>query len=139
MGNPLGRLLLGSGRLPDDLRARLRSEGPATLEEGLPGSVTYRHYRKPGYRTNRRRRKMCAALAITDERFGIYARGRPVLEIRFDDPHLDGITVEAAEPDLVIAFDASTLDPRASGQITVRIRCGQPDLAIEQVRARRSR
>jgi hypothetical protein len=42
--NPL-RLLLGSGRLPAQIRAELAHDDVVLLEEGLVGSVTRRHYR----------------------------------------------------------------------------------------------
>ena len=50
--NPFRRILLGTGCLPDELRGEVMAEGVLLLEEGLRGSVTYRHYRAPGRRAN---------------------------------------------------------------------------------------
>ena len=53
--NVLRRLLLGSGRFPDELGTALRAEGVELLEEGLSGSVTFRDYKAPGRRYSLRK------------------------------------------------------------------------------------
>ena len=70
----LGRLLLGRGTLPDDLRAQLTAEGLDQEEEGIRGTVTYRHHRAPRRRSNWRRQWIRAALAITDRRLLVAIR-----------------------------------------------------------------
>ena len=45
-------LLLGNGTLKPKLRAALESEGVVLLEEGLPGTITYAHFKAPGRRHN---------------------------------------------------------------------------------------
>ena len=44
------KLLLGNGTLKPKLRAALESEGVVLLEEGLPGTITYAHFKAPGRR-----------------------------------------------------------------------------------------
>lgn len=52
MANPITALLFGRGGLSDAMRAELEPEGIVHREDGLRGSITYRHYRAPGERSN---------------------------------------------------------------------------------------
>jgi hypothetical protein len=58
--NSLRRVLPGSGRLAEELRAALTAEGLVLLEENLTGSITYRNYRAPGQRSSLKRRQFPA-------------------------------------------------------------------------------
>src|SRR5215212_1970926 len=66
--NPLRRVFLGSGRLPDDLRRSLDAEGVLLLEEGLPGTVTYINYRAPHQYSSWRKVPFAGSIAITGRR-----------------------------------------------------------------------
>jgi hypothetical protein len=133
----LGRLLLGSGTLPDDLRAELTAEGLDQEEEGLRGTVTYRRYRAPHRRSHWRREWIRAALAITDRRLLVAIRGRPFLDVPWDDPRLDAMEVSVDDDRLLISFDAGLFDERRSGRVELRLRSAHPRMALEQIRARR--
>ena len=133
----LGRLLLGRGRLPEDLRAQLTAEGLDQEEEGIRGTITYRHYRAPRRRSNWRRRWIRAALAITDRRLMVAIRGRPFVDVPWDDPRLEQMEMSVGDDDrLLIAFDPGLFDERRSGRVELRLRPAHPRLALEQIRAR---
>ncbi|MGE0029414.1 MAG: hypothetical protein AB7O78_09305 [Thermoleophilia bacterium] len=132
----LGRLFLGSGTLPDDLRADLVAEGLDQEEEGLPGSITYRDYRAPHRRSKWRRQWIRAALAISDRRLVVAIRGRPFLDVPWDDPRLDTMEMAVEDDRLMIAFDPSQFDERTSGRVELRLETVHPNLALEQIRAR---
>ncbi|HMN99610.1 MAG TPA: hypothetical protein PKD59_09360 [Miltoncostaeaceae bacterium] len=132
----LGRLLLGSGTLPDDLRAQLVAEGLDQEEEGLPGTITYRHFRAPHRRSRWRRQWIRAALAISDRRLVVAVRGRPFVDVAWDDPRLDAMEMSVEDDRLLIAFDPALFDPRRSGRVELRLRSVHPRLALEQIRAR---
>ncbi len=132
----LGRLFLGSGTLPDDLRAQLVAEGLDQEEEGLRGTVTYRHYRAPHRRSNWRRQWIRAALAISDRRLVVAIRGRPFIDVPWDDPRLDAMEMSVEDDRLLIAFDPSLFDERRSGRVELRLQSVHPRLALEQIRAR---
>jgi hypothetical protein len=65
----LGRLLLGSGKLRPELRAELESEGLVLLEEGVPGSVRYTHFKAPGRSFHGKVTPERMAIGISRERF----------------------------------------------------------------------
>jgi hypothetical protein len=94
--NPFRRILLGTGCLPDELRGEVMAEGVLLLEEGLRGSVTYRHYRAPGRRANWSKSSLYTALAVTTARVVVASgRGKTV-----DCPRdQDGLEVSTDGPD----------------------------------------
>ncbi len=133
----LGRLLLGSGTLPDDLRAQLTAEGLDQEEERIRGTITYRHYRARHRRSNWRRQWIRAALAITDQRLLIAIRGRPFVDVPWDDPRLEQMEMSVGDDDrLLIAFDPGLFDEHRSGRVELRLRSVHPRLALEQIQAR---
>ena len=132
----LGRLLLGPGTLPDDLRAQLTAEGLDQEEEGIRGTVTYRHYRSPHRRSSWRRQWIRAALAITDRRLVVAVRGRPLVDVPWGDPRLGEMDLSVEDGRLLIGFDPGLFDERSSGRIELRLRTVHPRLALEQIRAR---
>jgi len=85
-------MLFGRGRLSDGLRAELKSEGIVHREDGLRGSITYRHDRGPGERSNWSKERIRTSFVVTSRRLGVLVRSRPVVNVAFDDPrffHLD--------------------------------------------------
>jgi hypothetical protein len=60
--NPLRRLLFGTGRLPEDVRRELNAEGILLVEEGLRGSITYRHDRAPRRRSTWEKQRAVVAI-----------------------------------------------------------------------------
>ena len=122
----LRRLLTGSGRLPPDLRAELVAEQPLLLEEGLPGSITLRHYRAPGQRAGWKKRAISGAIAVTPHRLVVGVGGRKNVDIPLTHPRRSALTVVAETPDRVcIAYDAGAFDDTRSGQVEVRLRTPQ--------------
>ena len=117
-------MFLGSGRLPDDLRASLLAEGIVFLEEGLPGSVTYISYRAPGRHSTWRKVAFTGAVAITGQRFAVFAsRGGKPIDVPLADPLRDAVKVSADGPDKVLfSVDPSAFDPQKSGTVEVRLR-----------------
>jgi hypothetical protein len=138
VANPLTALLFGRGDLPDSRRAEVEAEGVIHLEQGLKGSITYRHYRAPGRRSNWRKQAIRAALVLTRERLAVFVRRRPIVDVAFDDTRIRGLEVRADRGALVIDVDASTFNDQASGQITVRLRCADPAAVVAEIRARQA-
>lgn len=124
--NPLRRLLLGSGRLPDELRTALAAEGVRLLDEGLPGSVTYRHYRAPGRRSNWRKEATSGAIAVSARRLVVWAERHRHIDVPLDHPLRDAIEVDVERPDRILfAYDAGAFDSARSGRVEVRLRTAQ--------------
>lgn len=122
--NPLRRVFLGSGQLPDDLRTSLGVEGFLLLEEGLSGSVTYRNYRAPGQYSSWRKVAFTGAVAITTHRLVVTAsRGAKHIDVPLRDPRRTAVSVSNDRPDRVLfAIDPAAFDPRRSGTVEVRVR-----------------
>jgi hypothetical protein len=138
--NPITALLLGRGRLPDALRAELESEGIIHREDGLRGSITYRHYRAPGQRSNWSKEAIRASLVVTRRRLGVFVRGRPFVNVAFDDPRFSRLDLRIDGANLTIDVDdASIFNDRASGQITTRVRCADPTATLATIHAQHAR
>src|SRR5688572_11281382 len=118
------KLLLGNGRLRPQLRATLESEGLVTLEEDLPGSVRYRHFKAPGRRFHGKVSLERIALAISRQRLAVYCRSGRVklIDTPFSDPRLSALAVSLHDDDTVsIRIDYDRVDvPDVSGQIEIR-------------------
>jgi len=124
---PLTRLLGGSGRLPDRLRAAITGEQVAVLAEGLPGSVTYRETRAPepgsaphrehtqhGERGERgkhtqhgerggRSESVTGAIAVTDRTLLVWAGGVTHVDVRHHDPlRRAGVSLSADRPGQIL-------------------------------------
>jgi hypothetical protein len=124
--NPLLRFLLGSGRLPDQLRAQLAGEDVVVLEEGLTGSVTYRRYRAPRQWSNWRKDAVSGAIVITGRRLLVWAGRFRHIDVPLNHPVRATIEITADRPDRVcFAYDAGTTNPDRSGSVEVRLRTPQ--------------
>ena len=119
--------------------AELASERVVHREDGLRGSITYRHYRAPGERSNWSKEAIRAALVVTDRRLGVFARSRPIVNVAFDDARFTYLDLRVEHASLAIEVDASVFDDQASGQITVRLRCADPTAALATIRTRQAR
>ncbi|GAA4449671.1 hypothetical protein [Phytohabitans houttuyneae] len=121
--NPFLRLVLGPGRLPDQLRADLTANGLVLLAEGLSGSVTYRHFRAPGQRANWRKQAVSGAVAISTDRLLVWAGRFRHIDVPLADPVRATIEARADRPDRILfAYDAGTTNPSRSGRVEVRLR-----------------
>ena len=129
--NPLRRFLTGSGRLPDPLRAELANEGFVILEEGLPGSVTYRHLRAPGRRANWRRDAVSGAIAITTRRLVVWTGRVKQIDVPLRHPLRQAIQVSLDKPGQICFVHHAETNPQVSGQFEVRLRTTQAERIAE--------
>jgi hypothetical protein len=136
--NPLRRLLLGSGRFPEGLRAELQAEHAEVLEEGLRGSITYRGYRAPGRRYSFRKVAVSGAIALTQRRLVVrVGRGQEV-DLALDDARLSALRATLDEPDrLCLAFDAGAFRDDRSGTVELRLTTARAGRVVELLGSRR--
>jgi hypothetical protein len=136
----LGKLLLGNGKLRPELRKELESEGLVLIEEGLPGSVRYTHFKAPGRRFHGKVTPERMALAISRKRFVVYCKsGRAKLaDSPFTSPNLRGVGVSLDGDDrVVIRIDYDKLDvERVSGQVALHARTSNARRVVDELRAR---
>jgi hypothetical protein len=139
----LSKMLFGGGRFKDEMRAELESEGVVLLEEGLRGSLNYKHFKAPGKRFNGKRVPMKLALAMTEKRivcFGGVGAGK-VIDSEWTAAGLDAVTVELESADKVafhVDYDRMG-QPKVSGLIIVRVQTPSAPLIAEHFNARRGR
>jgi len=139
----LAKLLLGNGRLKPQTRAALESEGLSFIEEGLPGSIRYRHFKAPGKRFHGKVTSERFGLGISERRLAVYCRsGRvKVIDSAFSDPRWSAVEVALENNDTVsIRIDYDRVDvPNVSGEITITTRTPKAASVVELLQARLGR
>jgi hypothetical protein len=119
-------MMLNSGRFPDGIRAAVTAETVLVLEEGLPGSVTYRHFRGPGERARYRKDAVSGAIAVTSRRFVVWAGRFKHIDVPHTHPMRAVIEVTEDRPGRVcFRYDAGAGNTALSGQVEVRLRTPQ--------------
>ncbi|MEU6246634.1 hypothetical protein [Glycomyces sp. NPDC047010] len=120
--NPLQRLLLGPGRLPDGLAASLRAEGMVILVEGAVGTVTHRHLRAPGRRANWKKTLVTASIAVSTKRFVVNVRRYKHIDVPIPEmPHYKVVATNP-EPDLLkVEYDLSVTHPTWQGHVELNL------------------
>ena len=137
------KLLLGNGTLRPDLRAALESEGIVMVEEGLPGRITYEHFKAPGKRHHGKIVGECLGLGISEQRLALYCRsGRAkLIDKPFTEPQLSALEVSLEGDDTValrIDFDRAAV-PKVSGRMTIRAVTPNAPSVVDQLSARLGR
>jgi hypothetical protein len=133
----LGPLLDGSGRLAEDLRARLTAEGVLFLAEELPGSVAL-HQRANGRPARTQFGGTSGAIAVTRRRVLVLSEGRVQIDLPVRDGRLRSIEVAADRSDRVLfAFELERLHADRRGRIEIRLRTAQAEQLVALVDAAR--
>ena len=135
--DPIRRVLLGPGRLPEGLRSALAGEGLLFLEEGLAGSVTYRNFRAPGEHAKWRKEVVAGAIALTGRRRLVVWAGRfKHIDVPLDHPLWATIEVSSPRPDrLRFAYDADVTGAPRSGRVEVSLRTPQAAQVLQFIGA----
>jgi hypothetical protein len=136
-------LLLGNGTLKPKLRAALESEGVVLVEEGLPGTITYAHFKAPGRRHHGKVVGECLGLGVSERRLALYCRSGRVklIDQPFTEPRLSALDVSLERDDRValrLDFDRAAV-PKVSGQMTIRAVTPNAASVVEQLSARLGR
>ena len=131
------------GRLPDDLRSQLAAEGILVIEEGVPATVIFSHYRAPG-RRGIWQGNYLLAFAMTERRLLVYGatpdRRPPSLfvNVSWDQARAGGLRALLDDGSLRLCYDISALYPDRAGQAEVRLRTGQAPAALAAAEAKLS-
>lgn len=130
--NPVRRLLMGSGQFPPELRAALEAEGVLALDEGLPGSITYRNYRARGRYSSYRKQGVTGAAAVTGQRLVVWAARSRQIDVPLIHPSRQLIDVGLDEPDRVrFGYDAGKFSDSRSGTVEIRLRTARAGHILE--------
>jgi hypothetical protein len=130
------RMFLGRRRFPADQKRALELEGVVLVQEALNGSVTYRHYRRPGSRSSYRKEGLSLAIALTDRRLLVIGPRYP-LDVEWAAAGALEITPET--DGLRIAYDAEDLFPDQSGRVELFLHTEDGPGLATQIHALRSR
>ena len=117
----------GMGKIPNQERTRLEAEGIVLIQEGVSGSVRFRHFRDPLHYFFWKKKLIYGWLALTEKRLRLYGNiGVVNVDLPLDHPAFGQVTVEAVKDSLLeISFDTAAFIPSSSGQITIRYRTDQ--------------
>lgn len=137
MGKALLYRLFRVGKIPDQLRAQLETEGVLLQDEGIPVSVTYRNFRRPGMYAGWRRVWSSGSFTLTRSRVVGLAASSPLVNAPLADPRLRRLTLSMEQPDtLLMALDASLFHDDWSGALEYRFRTPQAQAFLDALTAR---
>ena len=137
MSKTLAYRLFRVGRIPEQLKAQLDSEGILFQDEGIPGSVTYKNFHRPGSSSGWRRVWFTGSLTITQTRVVGLSYASPIINVPFTDPRIQRLSVSVEKRDtLLVAFDAALFHDDWSGAIEYRFRTPQAPTFLETWQAR---
>src|SRR4030081_3213695 len=109
------------GRLPDDLRSQLAVEGILVIEDGVPATIIFCHYRGPGRRGNWQGNYLLA-FAMTERRLLVYGatpdRRPPSLfvNVSWDQARAGGLRALLDDGSLRLCFDIYALYLHSAAQ-----------------------
>lgn len=140
----LTKLLLGSGVLKPELRAALESEGLIVIEENLPGSLRYQHYKAPGKRFHGKVTAQRIGLGISEKRLVAYGRSGKgkFIDSEFSNPRMKIVepTLHDEETvDIRVDYDQADDLPKLAGQVTIRARTPNAPAIVDELRRRLGR
>jgi|SRR5450432_1004568 hypothetical protein len=124
--------LFGIGKIPVQLKAQMEIEGIRLQDEGIPGSVTYRNFRRPGRYSSWRRTWNTASLIVTQTRLVAPFYSRPAIDVPFADKRFPSLTITLEKAGtLQVTFGASLFCDNWSGEIEYRFNTPQAQEFLE--------
>ena len=115
--------LFGVGRMPQQWRSTIESEGVVLFDEGIGGSITYRDFRAPGKRFAWRKVAFSGSIALTKTRLVALQYANPAINVPLDEPRLKQMQFSVeGEDTLLVAFNANLFHNDWSGTIEYRFR-----------------
>lgn len=127
--------LFGIGKIPPKLRADLEREGIIALDEGIPGSATYRNLRRPGRYSAWRRQWYTACIALTRVRLVALRYGSAIIDVPLTDGRIRSLRFSLGDDGavLAVAFDANLFHADWSGSIEYRFRTPYAQTILTQM------
>lgn len=126
------RKLLGIGKLPDDMRATVESDGLIFLAESVPVTLKFSGT-VPGKSAKGSLRSYVGALALTNTRVlgtlsSVPKKAGRALDYAWHGPHGSMVTATLDGSGLLLDLaDISVVDPQFSGTLSLRYKVALPD------------
>jgi hypothetical protein len=129
----------GGRTLPVRVREELEAEGLVLVEERMPGSVRYAHFRAPGRRFHGKITPQGMAIGISEKRVVVYGLAK-LVDSEFTSAHLDMVDVAAVDGrvELNVDYDRGS-DPKVRGRIRIRAKTPNADAIVRELVARLGR
>ena len=129
--------LFGLGKMPEQFKATLNSEGILLFDEGIKASVTYLDFRAPGKRFGWRRQRFSACIALTQVRLVALQYSNPAINVPFTDDRIRRLrlSIEGDET-LLVAFDPNLFHHDWSGTMEYRFRTSQAKAFLKMLHER---
>jgi len=134
MNETLLHRLFGLGKLPRKYAPALQGEGIVLIDEGIGGSVTYKHFRAPGRRYGWKKSWFTGCLVLTGQTFAAFAWTRPLIRVPLEDKRLSELQCSVQDGGtLLIVFEASLFSDKRTGKVKVRFRTAKAKQFLEQL------
>jgi hypothetical protein len=131
------RKLLGIGKLPDELRAEVQTEGIIHLAEYVP--VTRRFTgRVPGMRSAGSISSYVGSLVLTNQRVlgtlsSVPKLAGRTIDQRWDAPQKGAVKAELSATGLVLDVNVTEVDARCTGYLSLHYKDAIPEDALMQL------
>jgi len=126
--------LFGLGKVPNKYAPTLQREGILLMDEGIGGSVTRKQFIAPGRRQSWKKSWFFGSLVLTQQTFAAFAMMRPLVFVPLEDQRLYELRCSVEESaTLLITYDASLFNEKASGIVECRFRTAKARLFLEQL------
>ncbi len=108
-------------KLPEAQMAGYRAEGLVAIDNWIKAKLTYRNFKAPGKRFGYKTVWFRSIVVLTKERFFATVYGRLGIDVQFSDERFRTMKFSVEDDGrLLVAFDASLLQPDWSGQLEYR-------------------
>ena len=131
--------------MPSSVRTELEAEGGVYLEEGVPATIRYTHFKAPGKRFHGKVTPVRVGIGISEERLAVYSTsGRAeLIDSSFSSPRMRAVEVSLDGAEKVgIHIDYSLMpdaaEARVSGEIKIGLESSQAPLIFETLASRMS-
>ncbi len=124
--------LFGAGKIPAPLMSELTAEGVVLCDEGVKGSITYKHFRAPGKAFSWRRQGFAGSIVLTKTRIVGLAYSKFLINAPLSDERLSKMKFSVeSNGALCVAFDAALFHDDWSGEIEYRFKTPEAKRLME--------
>jgi hypothetical protein len=125
----------GLGKIPEQYRPALESEGVLLSDEGIKGSVTYRNFRAPQKYAKWKRQWYTASIILTNKRLLAFSYSNQIIDVPLADARFRRLEFSLEDENtLLIAFDASLFHDDWSGTIEYRFKTPHAQDLLDKMR-----
>ena len=126
--------LFGLGKIPKKYAPTLRGDGIILIDEGIGGSITLKRFKAPGRYHSWKKSWFTGCLVLTEQTFAAFAFARPLVLLPRADDRLASLQCSLeGTATLLVSYDASLFDEKASGTVECRFRTEKAQLFLEQL------